>query len=280
MGSGIAQVLAQTGHDVYLLDRSAAVLEAVKGEIRNGLRLQKLTGNVAAGVQLDIREVLGRITTTDDYGILETADFVIETITEKWPAKEEVFRQLDSVCGDHCVLASNTSAISITRIGSATNRPARVLGIHFMNPVPLRPTVEVIRGFHTTEETLDTARQLLTRMGKQCVVVNDMPGFVSNRVLMLMINEAIFLVQDRVAEVADIDRVFRECLGHTTGPLATADLIGLDTILYSLEVLQESYADDKYRPCPLLKKMVHAGLLGRKSNRGFYDYDAMGGEAS
>jgi 3-hydroxybutyryl-CoA dehydrogenase len=213
-----------------------------------------------------------RITTTAEFEALADVDFVIETITENWPAKEDLFHRLDSVCAQDCVLASNTSAISITRIGSATCRPEQVVGIHFMNPVFLRPTVEVIRGFHTSEQTLDIARQLLARMGKECVVVNDMPGFVSNRVLMLMINEAIFLVQDRVAEVEDIDRVFRDCVGHTMGPLATADLIGLDTILYSLEVLQESYADNKYRPCPLLKQMVHAGLLGRKSDQGFYDY--------
>jgi 3-hydroxybutyryl-CoA dehydrogenase len=221
--------LAQTGHDVFLLDKSASVLETVKSEIRNGLRLQKLTGKMASGERLDVAKVLARITTTADYEALGSVDFVIETITENWPVKEEVFRQLDGVCAEDCVFASNTSAISITRIASATRRPSQVVGIHFMNPVPLRPTVEVIRGFHTSEETLQTAKELLARMGKECVVVNDMPGFVSNRVLMLTINEAIFLVQDRVAEVEDIDRVFRECLGHTMGPLATADLIGLDT---------------------------------------------------
>lgn len=273
MGSGIAQALAQAGHDVVLLDKSAAVLDGVKDKIRNGLRLQKLAGKLASGDSANVAEILERITTTAEYEPLGSVDFVIETITEKWPAKEETFRRLDCVCPDDCIFASNTSAISITRIGSATKRPSKVLGIHFMNPVPLRPTVEVIRGFHTSDDTVRVAVELLGGMGRECVIVNDMPGFVSNRVLMLTINEAVFLVQDRVAEIADIDRVFRECLGHTMGPLATADLIGLDTILYSLEVLQESYADDKFRPCPLLKKMVHAGLLGCKSNQGFYNYN-------
>jgi 3-hydroxybutyryl-CoA dehydrogenase len=160
----------------------------------------------------------------------------------------------------------------VTRLGGLTERPDRVLGIHFMNPVPMKPTVEMIRGFHTSEESLDTARRLLAAMGKDAIVVNDMPGFVSNRVLMLTVNEAAFVVQDGVAPAADVDLLFKKCFGHKMGPLETADLIGLDTILYSIEVLHESYADSKYRPCPLLKKMVDAGLLGRKSGKGFYDY--------
>jgi len=173
---------------------------------------------------------------------------------------------------DVACFAANTSAYSITRIGSLTQRPDRVLGMHFMNPVPLKPTVEVIRAFHTSQATVDTALALLKGMGKEGIVVNDMPGFVSNRVLMLTINEAVWLVQDQVATPEDVDRIFVTCFGHKMGPLETADLIGLDTILFSIEVLYESFNDSKYRPCPLLRKMVDAGLHGRKSGQGFYSY--------
>lgn len=217
--------------------------------------------------------VLDRITFTTDYDEFERADFIIENVVEKWDVKAEVYARLDNICPQHCVFAANTSAISITRIGSVTRRPDRVLGMHFMNPVPLKSMVEVIKGHHTSDETLDRAQAVLTAMGKEFIVVNDMPGFVSNRVLMLTINEAIFLVQDQVTTAENVDRIFKTCFGHKMGPLETGDLIGLDTILLSLEVLYESYNDSKYRPCPLLKKMVHAGLLGRKSHQGFYNYD-------
>jgi 3-hydroxybutyryl-CoA dehydrogenase len=219
-------------------------------------------------------EVMERITFTTDYAPFAECDFVVENATEKEAIKKTIYPVIDEVCPAHAVFAANTSCISITRIGSWTGRPDRVLGMHFMNPVPLKPTVEVIRGFHTTQETIDTAQALLAAMGKEGIVVNDMPGFVSNRVLMLTINEAAWLIQDGVAPVEDVDRIFVTCFGHKMGPLATGDLIGLDTILYSIEVLYESYADSKYRPCPLLKKMVDAGLHGRKSGRGFYDYGA------
>jgi 3-hydroxybutyryl-CoA dehydrogenase len=172
------------------------------------------------------------------------------------------------------IFAANTSAISITRIASVTDRPDRVVGTHFMNPVPLMPVVEVIRGYHTSEATLETTRALLAAMGKQAIVVKDWPGFVSNRVLMLTLNEAIWLVQDGVARAEDVDAIFRGCFGHKMGPLATADLIGLDTILDSLEVLYDSYKDPKFRPCPLLAQMVAAGIRGRKSGAGFFTYEA------
>jgi 3-hydroxybutyryl-CoA dehydrogenase len=215
---------------------------------------------------------LERVRFTTDYGDLSEVDFVVENVVEKWDAKAEVYPKLDEVCPAPCVFAANTSCVSITRLGSLTKRPSQVVGMHFMNPVPLKSMVEVIRGFHTTEETLDTARAFLASMNKECIVVNDLPGFVSNRILMLTINEAVFVVQDQVAPAEDVDRLFKTCFGHKMGPLETGDLIGLDTILYSLEVLYESYNDDKYRPAPLLKKMVDAGLHGRKSGRGFYDY--------
>lgn len=270
MGIGVAQTLAQTGHKVLLLDVTDTVLEQSAREIKQGLRFQSL---FKKGTQAESPEaVLGRITFSTDYSILERADFVIENATEKFEVKQGIYQQLDLICPPHAVFAANTSAISITRLAALTERPAQVLGIHFMNPVPLKPTAEVIRGYHTSDVTIETARRLLAQMGKEAIVVNDSPGFVSNRVLMLTINEAIFLVQEQVASVEDVDRIFKTCFGHKMGPLETADLIGLDTILLSIEVLYESFNDSKFRPCPLLKKMVAAGLHGRKSGQGFYPY--------
>jgi 3-hydroxybutyryl-CoA dehydrogenase len=271
MGTGVAQALAQTGHQVLLLDVSEAILERAQAAIRQSLRFQGMLSRGGLTARPD--EVLGRIRFALDDGLLADADFVIENVTEQWELKRAVYERIDRICPERCVFAANTSAITITRIASATRRPAQVLGIHFMNPVPLMPLVEVIRGFHTSEQTIATAMGLLTAMGKEGVVVNDAPGFVSNRVLMLTINEAIFLVQERVAAVAEVDRIFKLCFGHKMGPLETADLIGLDTILASIEVLYESFSDSKYRPCPLLRQMVDAGLYGRKSGRGFYTYD-------
>jgi len=273
MGVGVAQNLAETGHRVVLIDVGEEQLGKAREAIRQSLRMRALFTKTKGPTEGG-GAVLDRISFTPDYAQLGGVDFVIENVVEKWEVKEEVYRLLDSVCPPHCVFGANTSAISITRIGSATRRPDLVVGMHFMNPVPMKPMVEVIRGHHTSEKTLGRARALLSAMGKEGIVVNDMPGFVSNRVLMLTINEAIFLVQDQVASAEDVDRIFKSCFGHKMGPLETGDLIGLDTILFSLEVLYESYCDDKYRPSPLLKKMVHAGLHGRKSGRGFYNYEA------
>ena len=270
MGSGVAQNLAQAGLRVLLLDLSSEVLKRAKNDIIKNIRFSLLFDK--AGRHESIENIVERIVFTTQYTPFADADFVIENATEKWEVKKPIYEQLDMVCPAHCIFAANTSAISITRIASATHRPSKVLGIHFMNPVPMKNMVEVIRGYHTQDATIEAAKDLLAAMGKTCVVVNDMPGFVSNRVLMLMINEAIFLVQDQVAPATDIDTIFKTCFGHKMGPLETADLIGLDTILYSIEVLYESYNDSKYRPCPLLKKMVDAGLHGRKSGQGFYTY--------
>ena len=270
MGVGLGHDLARTGHQVVLVDISEEVLERAREEIRKNLRLYGMYRKELKVA--DSKAVMDRITFTTDYGALSTADFVVENAVEKWDVKKEIYPQIDAICPEHAVFAANTSCISITRIGSVTRRPDRILGMHFMNPVPMKPMVEVIRGHHTTEQTLATAKQLLTQMGKDGIVVNDMPGFVSNRVLMLTVNEAAFLVQDGVATAEQVDQLFKTCFGHPMGPLETADLIGLDTILYSIEVLHESYADSKYRPCPLLKKMVDAGLFGRKSGKGFHDY--------
>jgi 3-hydroxybutyryl-CoA dehydrogenase len=270
MGVGVAQSLAQTGHRVVLVDVSEAVLERARAEIRQGVRFQGMFRKDGPKVGAD--EILGRIRFTTALEPLAEVEFLIENVTEKWDIKRELYPRLDAVCNPEAVFAANTSAIPITRIAGATGRAPKVLGMHFMNPVPLKPAVEVIRGFHTTEETLRCALDLLARMGKEGIVVNDAPGFVSNRVLMLTVNEAIWLVQDQVATAEQIDHLFKTCFGHKMGPLETADLIGLDTILYSVEVLYECFSDSKYRPCPLLRKMVDAGLHGRKNGKGFYDY--------
>jgi 3-hydroxybutyryl-CoA dehydrogenase len=270
MGSGLAQNLAQTNHRVILVDVSEQALARAEQEIRKSLRFQGFFQKSQRAEDPD--EVMGRILFTTDYQTLKDAEFVIENVTEKWEIKREVYALLEQICPEPCIFAADTSAISITRIAAATKRAPQVIGMHFMNPVPMKTTVEVIRGYHTSEQTIATAKTLLAQMGKDGIVVNDYPGFVSNRVLMLTINEAIFLVHDGVAAVEEIDEIFKSCFGHKMGPLETADLIGLDTILFSIEVLQESFNDSKYRPCPLLKKMVDAGLRGRKSGQGFYNY--------
>lgn len=270
MGRSVSQDLAQTGHQVILIDVSDEILDQARMEIKQNIRLFRLYNKAKSSESPD--DILKRVRFSTDYMQLGEVDFVIENIIEKWELKKEVFERIDAICLSHCVFAANTSAISITRLASVTKRAAKVIGMHFMNPVPLKPTVEVIRGYHTSDDTIETAKSLLAEMGKDCVVVKDSPGFVSNRVLMLTINEAIFLAQDQVASVEEVDLIFKSCFGHKMGPLETADLIGLDTILLSIEVLYESFSDSKYRPAPLLRKMVDAGLYGRKNGRGFYTY--------
>jgi 3-hydroxybutyryl-CoA dehydrogenase len=270
MGIGLGQNLAQTGHQAILVDVAAAALAQAREEIKKNVRFQGMFQKGAK--KEDPEAVLARITFTTDYEALSGVDFLVENATEKWEIKKEIYPRIDAICPARAVFAANTSCIPITRIGAATKRPAQVLGMHFMNPVPLKPMVEMIRGFHTTDETIATARQFLHQMGKDGILVNDSPGFVSNRVLMLTVNEAVFVLHDGVATAEQVDQLFKTCFGHKMGPLETADLIGLDTILYSIEVLYECFNDSKYRPCPLLKKMVDAGLLGRKNGKGFYDY--------
>jgi 3-hydroxybutyryl-CoA dehydrogenase len=271
MGSGVAQNLAQCGFKVVLVDITESALARSRESILNNLRFQAFGMKDKSQIERP-QAVLDRILFTTDYAPLYNAFYVIENVVEKWEAKSKVYRLLDEVCPPHIVFAVDTSCYSITRIGALTTRPDKVIGIHFMNPVPMKPTVEVIKGWHTSEQTIAITNELLAGMGKQGVLVNDAPGFVSNRILMLTVNEAIFTVQDQVATAQQIDEIFKKCFGHKMGPLETADLIGLDTILYSIEVLHESFGDSKYRPCPLLKKMVDAGLLGRKSGQGFYKY--------
>lgn len=269
MGVGVSQDLAQTDHQVILLDVSEEVLERAREKIKQNVRLH---GFFKKPGIVDPAEVLERITFSTDYQLLKDADFIVENVTEKWEIKKDVYVRADAICPKRCIFAANTSCISITRIGSATKRPDRVIGMHFMNPAPLKPMVEVVCGYHTSEETVVRSKTFLADMGKDCIVVNDSPGFVSNRVLMLTVNEAIYLVYEQVTSPQEVDRIFKTCFGHKMGPLETADLIGLDTVLYSIEVLYESFNDSKYRPCPLLRKMVDAGLYGRKNGQGFYTY--------
>ncbi|MHA6528859.1 3-hydroxyacyl-CoA dehydrogenase family protein [Paenibacillus sp. BAC0078] len=270
MGVGVAQNLAQSGFNVRLVDVNEDILAHAKREIYNNARMHQFY--TRGKESFDPDEVLSRIESDLHMEVLSDCDFVIENVTEKWEIKKEIYPALDKICPESAVFAVNTSCISITKIGALTRRPDRILGIHFMNPVPLKSTVEAIRGAYTSQETINYAAGILAGMGKKYILVNDMPGFVSNRVLMLTINEAIWTVQDQVAPPEDVDRIFKECFGHTSGPLETGDLIGLDTILYSLEVLYESYQDPKFRACPLLRQMVSAGKCGRKSGQGFYQY--------
>ncbi|MFA1547963.1 3-hydroxyacyl-CoA dehydrogenase family protein [Actinomadura chokoriensis] len=270
IGRGVAQSFAENGFEVALVDIEENQLKAAIDAVANDLRAGALLRRTSEAVDVD--GVIARITTGTAMEALTDADFVVENVTEKWEVKEGVYREIDELCRADVTFAVNTSAIPVTRIASLTRRPARVLGMHFMNPVPLMDTVEVVRGHATSPETLDASLALLGRLGKRGVVVEDAPGFVTNRVLMLTINEAIFCVQDRTAGAADVDRIFTGCFGHRMGPLETADLIGLDTILNSLTVLYDEYRDCKFRPAPLLRKMVDAGLLGRKTKLGFHDY--------
>jgi 3-hydroxybutyryl-CoA dehydrogenase len=262
--------LAQTGHLVVLVDVSDSILDEARDTIAKKLKSAALFDANLRGA--NHAEILKRIDSTTDIERLGEVDVVVENVTERWSTKEPVYRQLDRICQPNCILAANTSAITITRLAAVTQRPDRVIGMHFMNPVPQKDFVEVVRGWHTSEATVIAAGQFLGQLGKQAIVVKDMPGFVSNRVLMLTINEAVFVVQDNVAGPREVDEIFVRCFAHKMGPLATADLIGLDTILLTLDVLYESFADSKYRPCPLLRQMVDAGLLGRKSGKGFFDY--------
>ncbi|MGF1660871.1 MAG: 3-hydroxyacyl-CoA dehydrogenase family protein [Kineosporiaceae bacterium] len=268
MGVGVAQNLAQTGHDVVLTDVSEEIVAGALATISRNCRLSRLIG----GPVIDAAAVSARITPGVGVDAVAGADVVIENVTEKWTIKEPVLRELDAVCEPDTIIVVNTSAIPVTKAAAATRRPSQVIGVHFMNPVPAKPACELIPGWHTSAQTVERTRELLSAMGKVPIQVKDSSGFVSNRVLMLTVNEAAYLVYEGVADAESVDEVFRSCFGHPMGPLETADLIGVDTILYSVEVLYEEYSDSKYRPCPLLRQMTHAGLHGRKSGRGFYDY--------
>lgn len=270
MGVGVTADLVLHGIRTVLVDVSFDQLEKAKAEVVQTVRFAPL---VAKSVpRLSEEDILEKIRFTTDLSQVKACDFIIENVTEDWKTKESVYRELDKVCPPAVCFGMNTSCTSITKMGSVTSRPDKIVGIHLMNPVFLKPVVEVIRGYHTSEETLRQLNQLLAQLGKEAIVVSDYPGFVSNRISHLFMNEAAFVYQDQVATAAEIDNIFKKCYGHTMGPLETADLIGLDTVMRSLDVLYESYNDPKFRCCPLLRKMVHAGLLGRKSGKGFYEY--------
>ena len=271
MGNGIAHLFAQSGYSVTLIDMDQAALDRARATIRKNLERQARKGIVD---EADVEPILGRITdsTSVAEGVSE-ADLVVEAVPEKASLKYELFQTLDAAAPASAVLASNTSSISITEIAARTARPDRVIGMHFMNPVPVMKLVEVIRGLATSDETTQAVMELSRDLGKTPVEVNDFPGFVSNRVLMPMINEAVFALMEGVATAEAIDTVMKLGMNHPLGPLALADLIGLDTCLNILEVLHSQLGDDRYRPCPLLRKYVAAGWLGRKSGRGFHRYD-------
>lgn len=270
MGQGTAQAVAQAGCRVVLLDVSEKILKEAEKEIKRGIRLQSLFSKAPKGG--DQKQTLDRIVYSTDYELLSEIEFVVENVTEKWETKKAVYEKLECICPSECIYAANTSVIPITRFASLTDRPTKVIGMHFMNPVPMKPMVEVIRGADTSDETLERAKLFLKQIGKSCIVVKDSPGFVSNRVLMLTINEAICLLDEKISSAKDIDKLFKSCFGHKMGPLETADLIGLDTILYSIEGLHESFKGSKFEPCPLLIRMVKEGYWGRKSGKGFYEY--------
>lgn len=273
MGSGIAQVAAQAGYEVMLRDLEGSYLERGLSGIRRSL------GKLLEKGKLDQQShdaALSRIHTTLELRDLVGCDLVVEAIVEHEPTKLELFRELDGLLGPEAILASNTSSIPITRLAAATQRPERFIGMHFMNPVPLMQLVEVIRGYLTSEETSAAVVASAKRMGKTPVEVNDYPGFVANRILLPMLNEAVQCVMEGVGEPEAIDTIMKLGMNHPMGPLTLADFIGLDTCLSVMEVLHQGLGDDKYRPSPLLRKMVQAGLLGRKSGRGFYKYDEKG----
>jgi 3-hydroxybutyryl-CoA dehydrogenase len=269
MGNGIAQVFAQSGYEVQLVDAVAPALDRARGTIEKSLAKFVEKGKLKAE---DRDAALGRLTTGTDVSALADVHFVVEAIAENADAKRDLFGQLDAITGQDVILSSNTSSISITVLGAATKRPDKVLGMHFMNPVPLMTLVELIRGQATSPESMAIASELCTKLGKTALEAADYPGFIANRILMPMINEAIYALMEGVGTPEAIDGVMKLGMNHPMGPLTLADFIGLDVCLAILNVLHEGLGDPKYRPCPLLKRMVAAGHLGRKSGQGFYTY--------
>ncbi len=270
MGRGIAQVFAQSGYTVFMHDMVPEALEAASGRIRNLLDRAVEKGRMSADQSA---EAIGRIRPVSTVSDIESCPIVIEAITEDPKVKVETLKAVQSIVTDDGILATNTSSISITRLAAATDRPERFIGMHFFNPVPVMKLVEVVRGLQTSDDTVKRTVALAKSLGKTPVQCNDHPGFISNRVLMPMINEAVFALQEGVAEAEAIDRIMTLGMNHPMGPLALADLIGLDVCLFIMEVLHRDLGEDRYRPCPLLSRMVQAGRLGRKTKRGFYTYE-------
>ncbi|MFT5112630.1 MAG: 3-hydroxybutyryl-CoA dehydrogenase [Parasphingorhabdus sp.] len=269
MGSGIAQAAALTGYDVIMQDISSSQLERGLAGISRSL------GKLAEKEKIQPEEVSGslsRITTETELAAFASVDIVIEAAVERMDLKLEIFRQLDSICRSDAILASNTSSLSLTSLAATSRHPERVIGLHFFNPVPLMKLVEVIRALQTSDQTYASAEALTKQLGKVPISVKDSPGFVVNRMLVPMINEAVFLLYEGIAGAEEIDEAMKLGAGHPIGPLALADMIGIDVCYFVMKILSDEFADSKYRPCPLMKKMVNAGHLGRKSGKGFFDY--------
>ncbi|MBA2175239.1 3-hydroxybutyryl-CoA dehydrogenase [Halobacillus locisalis] len=270
MGAGIAQVFAQAGLQVKLNDMKQEALDKGLSGIEKRLARAVEKGKMTDGEQ---KEAFARLSGTTKLEDASDCDLVIEAVVESMDVKESVFKRLDEITPKHAILATNTSSLPITEIAAVTNRPDQVIGMHFMNPVPVMKLVEIIRAIQTSDETYQAIEDMTKRLNKSPVEVEDFPGFVSNRILMPMINEAIYTVYEGVASPEDVDTVMKLGMNHPMGPLTLADFIGLDTCLYIMEVLHEGFGDSKYRPCPLLRKYVKAGWLGKKSGRGFYSYE-------
>jgi 3-hydroxybutyryl-CoA dehydrogenase len=270
MGSGIAHVFARAGFEVLLCDVEQRFLERALGQIRTNLGREAAKGKLA---EVEVEASVARLKTTVDREALGAADFAIEAAPERFDLKADVFRAMDRILPEGAVLATNTSSISITKIAAVTKRPGQVIGMHFFNPVPVMALIEVVRGMATSNATFATVRDLAVRLGKTPVEVNDAPGFVSNRVLMPLINEAAFAVMEGVATPESVDQVFKLGMAHPMGPLTLADFIGIDVCVDILRVLHEGFGNPKYSPCPMLVRMVDAGWLGRKTGRGFYTYE-------